>query len=262
MAQRLRVRGHRGGTIAPHRALWSRTLPLQRVLQGVLLAAGCTALLLWLRPWIEATWGDALLWWMRALELHGRFFAAEAGPAYGMGLVAPVIAPDLPPPDPWLPMRHGVVVVMLWWCSGWFSDAAKPLAFFIRLGALVHGTSALYFMCWPASFTHTVASHVASGLRQTWYLMLATPWIHLLTYYLFPFAVGQRVLLTGATLAFLAVLTPLQYATHVALVQISGPVLLPLLNLVFGVMVPVVGVVALYGWGMGWRSVEGEASDA
>jgi hypothetical protein len=252
--QRLSVRGHLGGTIAQHRAIWRETLPWQRVLQSLVLALAFSALLLWWRPWLEAVWTDAMLWWMQALELRGRFFPGDPSQGGGLGLVVPTIAPELPRPDPWLPMRHGAVVVLLWWCSGWFSDAAKPLAFFIRLGALVHGASVLFFMFWPASFTHTVASHVASGLRQTWYLMLAVPWIHLLTYYLFPFAAWQRALLTTATLAFLALLTPLQYASHVALAQMSGLILLPLLNLVFGVMLPVVGVVALYGWGMGWRS--------
>ncbi len=249
---RLSVRGHLGGTIARHRAIWRQTLPMQRVLQSVVLAGAFSALLLCLRPWLEAAWTDTLFWWMHALALPGRFLPGDPSQGGGLGLVVPIIAPELPLSDPWSPMRHGAVVLLLWWCSGWFSDAAKPLAFFIRLGALVHGASVLFFMFWPASFTHTVTSHVASGLRQAWYLMLATPWIHLLTYYLFPFAAWQRVVLTVTTLAFLALLTPLQYAAHAALAQMSGLILLPLLNLVFGVMLPVVGVVALYGWGMGW----------
>lgn len=262
--RRLRRRGHLGGTIAQHRAIWRRTLPWARVAQSLVLALLFNAVLLWLRPWIERVWSGEVLWWMRALALPGRFVPGDADRSSLLGLfglVVPVVAPEMRLPDPWTPMRHGTVAVLLWVCSGWLSDAAKPLAFFVRLGVLVHAASVLFFMFWPASFTHTVASHVASGLRQTWYLMLALPWIHLLTYYPFPFVLWQRMALTLVTLVFLAVLTPLQYALHAALAQMSGLILLPLLNLVFGAMLPVVGVVALYGWGMGWRCRGVEAGD-
>lgn len=262
VVQRLRARGHLGGTIAQHRAMWRQSLPLGRVLQSVALALAFTALLLWLRPWIGMAWGHELLWWMQGLVLPGRFAAGDAAQAGVLGLVVPIVAPEMPLPDAWSPMKHGAVLVLLWWCTGWVPDAAKPLAFFVRLGVLVHGASVLFFMFWSASFTHTVPGHVASGLRQTWYLMLATPWIHLLTYYLFPFAAWQRALLTLLTLAYLFVLTPLQYALHVALAWQTGLILLPLLSLMFGVMLPVVSVVALYGWGMGWRKRAAEARHA
>jgi hypothetical protein len=260
--QRLRARGHLGGTIAQHRAMWRQSLPLGRVLQSGLLALAFTGLLLWLRPWVGLAWGGELLWWMRGLRLVGYFAPGDARTAGAFGMVVPVIAPELPLPSAFSPMLHGAVLLLLWWCTGWVSDAAKPLAFFVRLGVLVHAASVVFFMFWSGSFTHHVAGHVGSGLRQTWYLMLATPWIHLLTYYLFPFAAWQRALLTATTLAYLFVLAPLQYALHVALVWHVGLILLPVLNLMFGVMLPVVSVVALYGWAMGWRKRGAEASHA
>jgi hypothetical protein len=260
--QRLRARGHLGGTIAQHRAMWRQSLPLGRVLQSGLLALAFTGLLLWLRPWVGLAWGGELLWWMRGLRLVGYFVPGDPRAVGAFGMVVPVIAPELPVPGAFSPMLHGAVLLLLWWCTGWVSDAAKPLAFFVRLGVLVHAASVVFFMFWAGSFTHSVAGHVASGLRQTWYLMLATPSIHLLTYYLFPFAAWQRALLTATTLAYLFVLAPLQYALHVALAWHAGLILLPVLNLMFGVMLPVVSVVALYGWAMGWRKRGEEASHA
>ncbi|KQP13104.1 hypothetical protein [Pseudorhodoferax sp. Leaf267] len=259
IVQRLRARGHRGGNIAQHRAIWRLPLPMGRVVAGCALALAFSTALMLLRPWVGMAWGDEVLWWLRALALRGQFVPGSADQVGWFGLVVPVVIPEMPVPDANTPLKHGAVLVLLWWCTGWLSDAAKPLAFFVRLGVLVHGASVLFFMFWSASFTHTVAGHVASGLRQTWYLMLATPWIHLMTYYLFPFAHWQRAALTAATLLFLFVLTPLQYALHVALASMSGLILLPLLNLMFGVMLPVVGVVALYGWGMAWAApIHGE----
>ena len=103
-----------------------------------------------------------------------------------------------------------------------------------------------------AACLHSLVGHTDDGLRQIWTLMLLTPWMHLATYYLFPFALWQHAALSAATLLWLALLAPVQYALHAALLQRFGPVVMPLLQLLFGVMVPILGFVALYGWAMSW----------
>lgn len=250
--RRLRSRGHLGGIIAQHRAMWRQTLPRRRLLEGVALALACSGALMLLREVVGLAWGMSLVWWMHALALPGQFALGDVAHAGSFGVAVPYIALDLAAPDPWTPIGHGAFLVLLWWWSGWLPDAAKPIAFFVRLCVLVHAASVLFFMFWSASFVHSESSHVVSGLRQAWYLMLFTPWLHLMTYYLFPFGLRQRLGLTLVTLLFLFVLTPLQYALHLALVQQAGMIVLPLMNLVFGVMLPIIGIVALYGWGMGW----------
>lgn len=250
----LRARGHKGGTILQHRAIWSLRLPMQRLLSGLALAAGFTTGLLLLRNWIGMAWAGELLWWIQALELPGRFEVLATGSDGWLPLPVPFIGVELSAPNGWATLWQGGAVVLLWVCTGWVPDEAKPVAFFIRLAALVHGASVLFFMFWPASFTHSVDDHVSSGLGQAWYLMLLTPWIHLATYYLFPFAFWKRGLLTLLTLVFLFVLVPLLYALHVALIQQFGLILMPLLHLLFGVMLMTIGFVALYGWAMGWQT--------
>jgi len=251
--RRLRARGHLGGTIPQHRAIWSLRLPMGRLVGGLVLAAVLSSSLLWLRPWIALVWNTELLWWLHALALPGRFEAADAVAQGLLRLPVPSIDLQLPAYDAGAALSQGVAVVVVWWCMGWLPDAAKPVAFFVRLAALVHGAAVLFFIFWPASFTHTVQTHVGSGMRQAWYLMLLTPWIHLATYYLFPFAPWQRGLLSLLTLLFLFVFTPLQYALHVALVEQLGLIVMPVLHLLFGVMMVIIGFVALYGWAMGWR---------
>ena len=91
-----------------------------------------------------------------------------------------------------------------------------------------------------------------------WALMLLTPWLHLLIYYLMPFPLWCRIVLTAATLIYLLVLTPLLYAGHAALIHHAGLILMPLLELLFGVMVSIIGMVALYSWAMGWSPLPQE----
>lgn len=250
----LRARGHRGGTIPQHRAIWRLALPRERLWGTIALALALSVLLVWLRPWVGEIWGAELLWWMRALALPGQFDMGGAGVVTNelFAVSVPSIELAQAVPEQWTTVWHGTALVVLWWITSWMPERAKPIAFFLRLGVLIHAVSVLFFVFWPASFVHSIGSHVTSGMRQAWYLILLTPWIHFATYYLFPFAMWQRTLLTMLTAGYLFVLTPLQYALHVALVHKAGLIMLPLMHLLFGVMLAIVGFVALYGWGMSW----------
>lgn len=254
LLRQLRLRGHRGGEILTHRALWRLQLPRRRLLGGALLALGFTALLAAVQPQVAWLWGHELLWWMQALELPGRFAAAAPGSGGWVLMPAPVI--ELPPRVLSRPevLLHGLAVALVWLLAGRLPDAAKPAAFVLRFAVLLHGSAVLYFLAWPGRFPHPVSAHVAGGLRHAWALMLVTPWLHLFTYHLFPFPVWQRVAVTTLSLLFVAVLAPLQYASHVALLHLGGPIVMPLLYLLLGLMVPVLGLVALYGWAMSWTA--------
>ena len=250
---RLDRRGHRGGAILPHRSIWSLQLPERRLTDGVLIALAVTLALAWLQPWIATFWGEQLVWWMHALELPGQFAGAVIGETALFSIPVPMIDVQSRDTSAFGPAAHALAAVAVWALAGWLPDSAKPAAFLLRFGVLIHAASVLYFLLWPASFPHSMIGHTGGGLRQTWALMLLTPWLHLCTYYLFPFAVWQRVALTALTLMFLFVLAPLQYASHAALLYQFGLILMPLLHLLFGVMVPILGFVALYGWGMSWH---------
>ncbi len=260
----LRHRGHRGGEIPTHRALWRLPLPRRRMAGGVLLALAFTALLAALQPGLAALWSREMQAWMQALALPGHFVPAVPDAAGGSLVSLPVPWIELPVRE--LPRAaiaaHGLAVLLLWVLAGRLPDAAKPAAFVLRFAALLHGSAVLFFLGWPACFPHGVAAHVSGGLRQSWVLMLVAPWLHLATYYVFPFPVWQRVALTALTLLFIAVLAPLQYASHLALLHLAGPILMPLLYLLFGLMVPVLGLVALYGWAMSWSAPLPEARGA
>ena len=249
----LHRRGHRGGAILPHRSIWSLRLPKRRLAGGVLIALAFTLALAWVQPRVAGFWGQQLVWWMQALALPGQFAGPVIGQTALFSLPVPMIDVQLPDTGALGPAAHALAAVAVWVMAGWLPDSAKPAAFLLRFGVLIHAASVIYFLLWPGSFPHSVINHTGGGLRQTWALMLLTPWLHLCTYYLFPFAVWQRVALTAVTLAFLFALAPLQYATHAALLYRFGLILMPLLHLLFGVMVPILGFVALYGWGMSWH---------
>ena len=254
---RARQRGHRGGTIPLHRSIWRLHLPHRRLAEGLLLAAGFSLLLVLVQPALARFWAWQLTLWLTGLGLGtvnpGAPLPLDPDAGWAVfSLVLPQIDIALPDVGPLQLAAHALVAAAVWGAAGWLPDSGKPGTYVLRFAVLIHGAAVAYFALWPGSFAHSLAGHVRGGLEQTWMLMLVAPWLHLATHYLFPFPLWQRLALTTLTLAWLALLAPLQYSAHAALLALTGPVLMPLLHLLFGVMVPILGLVALYGWGMSW----------
>jgi hypothetical protein len=225
-----------------------------RLTLGLLMAAGFTGVLWWLQNTIARAWSAQLWWWLRALDLVVANPSAPAVPAANHLWALPVPALDLMPPDMGLPslLVHALAALVVWVVAGWWPERARPLALWVRCAALLHGGAVIYFFFWPASFAHSVADHVFSLLRLGWWLLLLTPWLHVAIYHLFPFALWQRLGLTALSLLYLLLATPLQAASHAALLHLAGPVAMPLLHLMLGVVWPVMALVALYAWAMSW----------
>ena len=223
-----------------------------RIAGSVALAALLSLGVFSLRDTIAAGWAVVLVGWMQALGLPGQFDVALRGDASWFGIALPLIdLRPLPQHDLALPL-HAAATAVAWWLGGRLPDAMRPGGYLLRFAALIHGASVAFFALRAASFPHSLVGHTVEGLRQAWALMLITPWVHLVTYYLFPVAPWQRRLLTLLTLAWLAVTAPLLYTLHAVLLHHLGLVAMPLLQLLFGVMVLIIGFVALYGWAMSW----------
>ena len=253
----LKHQGHRGGRILLHRSIWNQRLPATRLWGSVLLALTLSGLMLSVRPWVSLMWSAEVGAWLAALQLPlpTPLPPPEAFDGWVQWqLDLPVLGWRLPAPGPLALLLNVVALVAAWWGSGRFSDAFRPACYLLRLACLIQGAAVLWFWWMPASFPHTVDEHYRSGLQQMWALLMLSPWLHLATYYLFPVTWWHRLALTGMTWVYLLLLAPLQQSLHLAVLHHLGMVFMPLLYLLLGVMVPIVGLVALYGWAMSWAN--------
>lgn len=246
--------GPLGKAIAPHRSISHLNLPWRRVIGGVLIAMAFTLTLMWLQQNFVDLWTRQILWWMRTLPLEGQLDSAHPVADRFLTPAMPAFNFQIRALGPLEPLLHILFSIALWVGTAWFPDDAKPAAFLLRFGIIIHIASASFFQIWPESFPHSVMNHVAVGLQQAWALMLLTPWLHLFTFYVFPLATWHRISLTVLTLAFLFTLAPLLYVSHIVLLVKFGLIVMPVLHFLFGVMVFVLGFVALYGWGMSWHN--------
>lgn len=250
----LTPRGARGARAPMHRSIWGLHLPPHRLAGAVGLALLLTLVLVLLRPLIASAWSVELLWWLTRMELSGRFAGITEHGHLPFQVATPVVTLFVSAPLPTTLMFNAIGVVAVWWLAGMLPDVARPGCYLLRVGAIIHGAAVLFFWIWPASFPHSVNEHIGNGLQQCWALMLLAPWIHLCTYYLFAVTWVQRLALTLLTWAYLFLLAPLLFALHALVLHAWGLLAMPLLHLLFGVMVAIIGFVALYGWAMGWAN--------
>ncbi|HSR64083.1 MAG TPA: hypothetical protein VLM17_00545 [Xanthomonadaceae bacterium] len=249
----LRRRGYRGTAIPAHRALASEQVRRRTVVGALLLALLFDAALLALAVPLAEFWRRLIDGWLSAI----------GGPVASTLLWRPLLGgwsapfPDIalgagaPTGLQWLDAL--LVGVMLLLASLLLPHRARPLAYLLRLVALVQFSANVYFYVTPSQFPYSLRGHVTTLCAGAYVLMLLTPWVHALTYYPFDHRWSRKLFLTLATLAFFAVYTPVSLALHAWILHEASLVAMPVLYLVFGYPVDIFLLVGLYGWGMSWK---------
>lgn len=129
-----------------------------------------------------------------------------------------------------------------------------PLAYFLRALAVIQLTAQVWFSLADPPFTYALSQYVAGLLVCGVVILLLAPILVAGTYFIFDFPLSQKLLLATMLLVHLAVFLPLQAVVHAYVIYRGSLLTMPVLFLVFGVLLDVFVYVALYGWGMSWRS--------
>ncbi len=249
----LRDRGFRGGRIAPHRSMIglevSRWLLVDLVVLPLMFSLAVFVLL------------DPLLDTWRAV------FEALRGPLGLPGVVSTRVV-ELGPVSVAIPFYTAEA---MWPTAfdlrtGWFLVAGlaiagvllrgrfTPLAYLLRALAVVQLTAQVWFSFAAPPFTYALSQYMAGLLVCGVVILLLAPVLVSFTYFIFDFPLWQKLLLATMLLVHLAVFLPLQAVVHAYVIYRGSLLTMPILFLVFGVLLDVFVYVALYGWGMSWRS--------
>jgi hypothetical protein len=87
-------------------------------------------------------------------------------------------------------------------------------------------------------------------------LLLVAP--ALLALYLYPLdlPLGAKLAITSVMVGFVVVFAPLQSLSHAWLLHHGTLLYMPLLFMAFGLLLPIIAIVALYAWAMTWTPGE------
>lgn len=249
----LRDRGFRGGRIAPHRAMIgleiSWTLLVDLFVLPMMFAVAMFALL---DPLMGA-WREFFNAIREPLGLPGvvstRVF--EVGP---LGVAIPYFTAGSFWPEPRDLQTGWLVTVVLFAVSFFLKDRWLPFGYLLRFLSAIQLTAQLWFTFAGPPFTYDLASYTAGLLICGVVILVLSPFLVAFTFHIFDFLLWQKVAMGTLLLAHLSVLLPLQAAVHTWVIHRASLLAMPMLFLVFGVLLDVFVYVALYGWGMSWRS--------
>jgi hypothetical protein len=249
----IRLRGHRGGLIAPHRAMAGLAWTAGRLASTLLLALGGLGGFLALLPALGRFWQAGFRagrdWLGLGVPLGEQLHGLPGGISFSL----PVLAAVTPLPDQRVLLITGGATLGVVLLSFLLPARFTPLRYFLRLLALVQTTALLFFAFSPDPFPYRLEDHVFVLQSAGLVVMGLVPLLLGLTLHVFDLALWRKLLLTLLLLGHLAVFIPLKVLLHAWLILHGTAVLMPVLFLVFGLLLDVFGFVTFYGWALSWR---------
>jgi hypothetical protein len=243
--------GAKGTPILMHRSLWN--LPLDRRTQYTILFLPLAFdLLLWFNlENITDFWAWIFAYWMQAMDMVGTVETLGQEMLWG---VMDMPYPDLPALLPeqsavWINMVACIIVMLL---SNLIPSNFLPLTFLLRFILFIQLTASVYFLISPDYFPYTLGTYITQSLTLGIYLLLLTPPILSMIYYIFDVNFWYKVALTVLVLGYFIIMLPFQYLLHSLILGEVSMLFLPTLYIVFSFLFDSFIFVSLYAWAMTW----------
>lgn len=249
----VRIRGVKGGVIAPHRSMVGLPWTIWRLITTLVLSLGGVAALLAALPSLGRFWGLIFEYARDALGIHAplgdQLFSLPGGITFSL----PVLAVLTPLPDSLVLWITGIGCAVVFLGSFALPERFMPLRYLLRFLVVLQGSAILFFAVSRDPFPYRLQDHVFLLLTAGLVVMGLVPLVLGLTLHLFDLAFWKKLLLTLAILVHLAVWLPLQALAHLWLILHGTAVLMPVLFLTGGLLLDVLIFVAFYGWALSWR---------
>lgn len=249
----MRRRGVRGGIIPKHRALInykiSPAIFLFNILVLPLLLVG--AMLLLLNP-LFAAWNVFFESMRGALDLPGAVAVKTYEVLGPVSFSIPYLTTGAQWPDGNTWWISTVVTAALLLVSFFLPNRFLPLAYFLRAIVGIQATALVYFSVSGGPFPYQLPEYMAGLLAAGCALLVITPMLFGLTFYIFNIPWRKKLLLTVLALAHLALLLPMQALLHAYIIHYASLMMMPVLFFIFGLLLDILVLMAFYSWGMSW----------
>ena len=245
--------GHRGGLIEPHRSML--VLPTRRgqALNSVLLVLAFVVAWGLVANATTSVWGSLSGFCCEVLGLPVTITTATHDLPLGMHLSVPRLETAAGAPDRglwWIGMIFTVAVAAI---SFALPRRWLPLLYFLRLTALVQAGAQLNFAVFPGAFPYDTAGYTEVLFLAMVALIGLVPVIFGMAFFPLDFDRRQQIAIVALTMLYLAVLVPLQFTAHVALIHFGSLLWMPMLFWMAGLSLDVGIVIALYAWAVSWE---------
>jgi hypothetical protein len=233
-----------------HRAIYRLKLTPVVLLQLVFLPIFFCSLLFWIKPYLFLFWRQCIYFWSVFLNFPLSI------PSNGLGLTDSTqlglvwMGGSM---NGYMPtsLQLGVTSIMTglaFLVTFKMRGAMLPIKYAIRILATVMLVSIAYFFVVPTQFPYSIMSHMHDIANLGFVLLVSSPVMLALGYYVFPFSLTTKIKHTALILLYFTILIPHQIVLHILVLQHLSLLFMPILYICFGTLFDVLIFVALYSW--------------
>lgn len=233
--------------VRPHRAITPLKVTPYLLAQAVLLPLLLCLLLLWSKPVLLNFWRDCILFWSSELNLS----FARSVQLGELGQFSPILTTGMistPMPSGTMLWVTGLVTITGLLLSLLMKGATLPLKYPLRIVCVVQLMAVAYFLWVPANFPYTIARHSEELMTIGYVIMLATPVMLGMGYYILNQSLWVKLFYTALILLFFTIMIPHQVLAQAFIMQHLSVLFMPVLYLCFGAVFDALAFVALYSW--------------
>lgn len=233
--------------VRPHRAITPLKVTPWLMAQAIVLPILMCGLLLWARPLLVDFWRNCILFWSAGLDVPF-FRSTQLNEAGQYALLLSGAGDAAPLPTPTIMVVTAVVTAVAFLLSLRMKNETLPLKYPVRIVCVVQFVALLYFWLTPGVFPYTIARHSEELLTIGYVVILATPVMLAMGYYILNQSLLAKLGYTLLILAFLTIMVPHQVLVQALIMQHLSVLFMPVLYICFGAVFDALVFVALYSW--------------
>ncbi len=233
--------------VRPHRAITPLTVTPYLLAQAILLPVILCAVLYWAKPQLFDFWRGCILFWSGQLDLNFGL-SALLNDAGQHALMLPRREQEAPMPGAIMLVLTSVVAIAVFALSFGMKRAKLPLKIPLRIISVVQLIAVVYFWLAPTDFPYSIARHSEDLMTIGYALMLATPLMLAIGYYILNLSLPVKLFHTALILLFMAIMVPHQVLVQAFIMEHLSVLFMPVLYICFGAVFDALVFVALYSW--------------
>ena len=233
--------------VRPHRAITPLKLTPYLLAQTIILPLAMCGLLILVKPWLLGFWRACLVFWAQGLNLPFTIsMRLDLAGHYAVRLMGELGNASMPSSFNMLvttALTLGFLALALR-----MKDSRLPLRYPLLIMAFVQGVSLVFFALSSTPIPYSIEQHCEELMTIGYIVMLATPFMLAMGYYILNQHLLIKVAHTLLILVFFAVMIPHQVLAHALIMQHFSVLFMPVLYICFSAVFDALVFVALYSW--------------
>jgi hypothetical protein len=233
--------------VRPHRSITPLKVTPWLLAQALILPLILCVLVYLGKPLLFDFWRECILFWSAGLDMPFTLTNQlnDAG-YYAMQLSSG--PDDRPLPSPTILLVTAVVTLAGLALSLRMKNAQLPLKYPLRIVGVIQLVTLVYFWLSPTAFPYSIARHSEELMTIGYVVMLATPVMLAMGYYLLNQRLSIKLFHTALILGFFAIMIPHQVLAQAFIMQHLSVLFMPVLYICMGAVFDALVFVALYSW--------------